>query len=318
MDRGDSAYSIDLGGGRVLWQFGDSFIANTTERSRSESVIVRNCVAIQNGYDPTNASVTFYWNRTGTPPSAFFAAPSLGTWFWPGDGVLISSRLILFLNELKSVTGGLGFQGVGWTAVAIENPGDDPDSWVVTKMNTAEQFDVSLGAAVSVAGGYLYAFSAGLLTPGPTYLARWPVAAVTGNSLTGTEWFAGRRGWLTADQIHGPTAVASVGQSEFTVFPASKPTPLLLIQTAGFGAATLAFETASSLSGPYSGTQSFYSPPERSEPNILIYSAKMHPEQLAPGSDVVATYCTNNSDFATLVADMSLYFPRFIRAKWTG
>ena len=315
---GDSAYSIDLGAGRVLWLFGDSFIANTAARSRSDSVMVRNAVAIQTGYDPTKAAVSFYWNQTGPSPTSFFAAPSTGTWLWPGDGVRIGTRLILFLNELKAVSSGLGFQGVGWTAVAIENPDADPTAWVITKLKTDQQFGVTLGAAVLVVGGYLYAFSAGLSTPGPTYLARWPVAALAGNSLSGAKWFAGRQGWLTADQIHAPTAVAEVNQSEFTVFPASKPNPFLVIQTSGFGAATLACETANSLTGPYSGANTFYDPPERTQPNVMIYSAKMHPELSAPGYDVVATYCTNNTNFSTLVSDMSLYFPRFIRANWSS
>lgn len=314
---GDSAYSIDLGGGRVLWLFGDSFIANTAARSRSDSVMVRNCIAIQTGYDPTTASMKYHWNETGTRPSSFFGAPTASTWYWPGDGVRIGSRLILFLNELKAVSNGLGFEGVGWTAVAIENPQADPSKWVVTKLKTEQQFGVTLGAGSLVDRGYLYAFSAGLLNQVPTYLARWPISAIAANTLTGTEWFAGRRGWLTADKINAPTAVASVLQSEFTVFPTKTPAPFVLIQTSGFGGATLAYETAHSLSGPYSGAQTFYLPPERTEPKIMIYSAKMHPEQSAPGFDVVATYCTNSLNFPTLVKDMSLYFPRFVRAKWT-
>jgi hypothetical protein len=313
---GDSAYSIDLGNGRVLWLFGDSFIANSAARSRSDSVMVHNAIAIQTGYDITTASLKFYLNSS-TPPSAFFGAPSSTTWLWPVDGVRIGSRLILFQTQIETSTGGLGFKGVGWGAVAIENPDADPASWTITSLATQAQFGVTLGSAVVVIDGYLYAFSAGLTTPGPTYVARWPVSALSTNSLSNPQWYGGTIGWVTGDQLpHSPAAVASIGQSEFSIFPVTKPSPYLVIQTSGFGAATIAYETAAAVTGPYSGAQTFYSPPERSQANILIYSAKMHPELLAPGYDVVATYCTNSTNFSTLVSDMSLYFPRFIRARW--
>ena len=58
---GDGAYSVDLGGERVLWLFGDSFIADRKAVARNASQIVRNSVAIQTGYDPSKASVKFYW-----------------------------------------------------------------------------------------------------------------------------------------------------------------------------------------------------------------------------------------------------------------
>ncbi len=49
---GDGASSIDLGGGRVLWLFGDSFIDARDRHLRGESVLIRNSVAIQFGHDP--------------------------------------------------------------------------------------------------------------------------------------------------------------------------------------------------------------------------------------------------------------------------
>ena len=58
---GDSSVSVDLGGGRVLWLFGDSFVASVTGQSRAESTMVSNTVAIQQGYDPSSAPLKYYW-----------------------------------------------------------------------------------------------------------------------------------------------------------------------------------------------------------------------------------------------------------------
>src|SRR5690242_21266338 len=41
----------------VLWLFGDSFIANKAELRRSQSKMVHNSIAIENGYNPAQASV---------------------------------------------------------------------------------------------------------------------------------------------------------------------------------------------------------------------------------------------------------------------
>ncbi len=45
--------------------------------------------------------------------------------------------------------------------------------------------------------------------------------------------------------------------------------------------------------------------------DAITYAAKGHPE--LAGADLVVTYASNAHDFATLVADMSLYYPRFVR-----
>src|SRR5262245_58918263 len=64
----DAAYSVDLGGDRTLWLFGDSFVATSAANVRSESKLVRNSIAIQTGRDPETASIVFHWNDAGSEP----------------------------------------------------------------------------------------------------------------------------------------------------------------------------------------------------------------------------------------------------------
>ena len=54
---GDGAYSVDLGGERTLWLFGDSFIATSPAHTRSESTIVRNSIAVINAVRPRSGKV---------------------------------------------------------------------------------------------------------------------------------------------------------------------------------------------------------------------------------------------------------------------
>src|SRR5882724_13104279 len=92
---GDGAYSVDLGSKRVLWLFGDSSIATSSARRRSESYFIRNSVALQTGYDPTHAFMRFYYGRQDNHPSSF--VPEDGAyWFWPGHGIRLEGLLLLF------------------------------------------------------------------------------------------------------------------------------------------------------------------------------------------------------------------------------
>lgn len=63
---GDGAYSVDLGSGRILWMFGDSWIDTTGLGRRENAVMVSNTLALQEGYDPVSAKIQFFWhNRSG-------------------------------------------------------------------------------------------------------------------------------------------------------------------------------------------------------------------------------------------------------------
>src|SRR5262245_31271393 len=98
---GDGAYSVDLGQERVLWLFGDSFNAQTTEGGRRDSVMVRNSVAIQTGYDPSRAFLQFSWREEDKKPASFL--PEEGaTWFWPAHGIRLDDVLLLFFERLGS------------------------------------------------------------------------------------------------------------------------------------------------------------------------------------------------------------------------
>ena len=83
------------------------------------------------------------------------------------------------------------------------------------------------------------------------------------------------------------------------------------VQTRGFGASTVAARTAHRPEGPWSELVDLARPEESGRDGVLVYAAKAHPE--LTGAELVVTYATNTTDLATLVADRSLYYPRFLR-----
>ena len=125
---GDGASSVDLGHGRILWLFGDSWIDPSGQGTRQGASLVSNSVAIQTGTDPVAASIRFYWGRAADGSPAAFVPDDGEERHWFGNGVRVGDRLVLFLNQVRSAPTGLGFKSVGWVAWMVENPDAEPSS----------------------------------------------------------------------------------------------------------------------------------------------------------------------------------------------
>ena len=316
----DGAYSVDLGGGRVLWLFGDSFVATSDAHERSESVLVRNTLAIETGYDPSTASIAFFWDDTSGQPRAFFRDDGDGAdWYWPGHGAIVEGRLVVFLSRVAPASGGLGFRADGWRAVRIDDPSASPADWkpVLLKVPSSG-LGVTFGESLLVENGYLHAFGAEDASHA-VHLVRWPVAAVLAGDLSAPEWrTAGGWASMTGTATELPPPLFADGATEMSVSVSSRG--WVEVQTVGFGAATLDLRFAGDFTGPWGGVELAYDPPESSLPGALVYAGKGHAELISTGqrADLIATYAANSTDFATLVANDSLYYPRFVRLSWTG
>lgn len=311
---GDSAYSVDLGDGRVLWLFGDSFVGSVDPpETRSGATMVRNSVGIQQGYDPTVASMTFYFGRVDDQPGPFVAHPG-DDWLWPGDGVRFGSGALLLTFAVVSASdSGLGFETVDSTAFLVDDPAAPPPLWNLRRIEMpAHDLGVQLGAgALLEEAGWLYSFAP--VEPGnhDVYLARWRVADAERGDLATPQWWGG--GW--DDDWETAEAVVQSVQTEFTVHRTSDGR-LALVAVDGFGGSNVVVRIADRPEGPWSPPRVLFRPELSGRDGILVYSAKAHPELLGGGG--VITYCTNHLDFATMAGDMALYFPRFARTPGRG
>jgi len=277
--------------------------------------MIRNSVAIQSGADPSNATIEFYWRTTAEDvPQAFFARRD-DEWFWPGHGVRLGDRLILFLNRLRSTDTGLGFASAGWNAVMIDNPDDEPSVWRTRTLQTSPN---PLGIIVGFAsilnwGEHLYAFgSQDPVKSHPIYVARWPVVNVREGDLRTPEWWGGTDvGWIADSSSTPRWPVFENGQAELTIHFDELVHQFIAAQTVGFGGADLAIRSATELTGTWTPPRKIYRPPEYDRPNIMIYAAKAHPQ--LTGADVVLTYATNTFRFQEHLTDSLIYYPRFVR-----
>ena len=302
----------------MLWLFGDTFVAKSAPRSRSDAWFLRNSIGIQSGsYDPSRATMTFQWGRQDEHPGSFF--PEDGEhFFWPLAGARAEGRLILFLMDELPSPGGLGFAPQRTRVVSVPNPDDDPSQWRVEDAHLPGlPFPVALGAGVAPEGGALFALAVHEPGEHQAYLARFDLADLARGD-------ASEPLFLYGDQFLPPTARPGLLPS--SMLPADSPLDLppvelslvrrsetewQIVHSVGFGATRIGLRTAGSPSGPWSAACPVFTPPEAADPGATEYSAKAHPE--LHGADVVATYATNAPDLARLANDMNLYYPRFVR-----
>lgn len=312
----DDAYSIDLNDGRILWLFGDSFIALSEKGLRTNAAIIRNSVGIQTGKDPSRAVMRFYWRSEDDLPQSFF--PEYGeAWFWPGNGIKIDTKLLIFLMAVESAPNELGFALTGWSAVVIDDIKGPPVDWRFSPpAPMASPFGVTLGVgSVFVRDAHLYAF--GYATDkGAVHLVRWKLSSALAGNLCCPQWWTNPPGrWIsTADLKTDPHALFNQGQSEFSVHFEPALGRFVQIQTVGFGPAGIGWRTAQKITGPWSPLELFYHPEEQHLSHVLIYAAKAHPHLYS--GNTVLTYVTNSLIYEKVIQNSNLYFPRFLKVRF--
>jgi hypothetical protein len=310
----DGAYTVDLGGDRILWLFGDSSIARTPGRS-DDAYFIRNSVALQTGRDPTHAFLQYYWrtDAEGTPRS-FFPEPDATRWFWPGAGIRLDDTLVLFGGMLRQdgPPGPDSFADDHAVAYLVDQPDADPGEWVLreaTLAGDARAAGVELGEAVIAEGDLVYVFGARGDRHEPL-LARFDRAAMIAGDLAHPAYWCGDRWGEDCD----PEPLFSPGLPEYSVHFDERLGAWLYVGTDGYGATALAWRTAPAREGPWSDIGDVFRPPESYIPEAFVYAGKAHPELEGHGA-LVATYVP--SLFVDLPDEewraRRLYFPHMVK-----
>ncbi len=309
----DGAASIDLENGKILWLFSDTFIDTQATGKRSNSTMINNSIAIQEGYELERAKISFYHEGTQKKPKSFFELPGK-TWFWTGHGTLIKEKLIIFLFEEKNTKTGIGFEAIGWYMAIIDNPFENPLNWNIRYIKGTETFGVIVGSsAVLKDKEFIYAYGVTEPASHEVYLLRLPIDKLIKGDLTELEWWI-EGNWKARVAEHPIPSPLFIGQTEFSVHYQRDLNQYVQVQTYGMGHASIGYRFADQPEGPWSDPVIFYKPHLESQKDF-VYSANAHPEFIADG--ILVTYNVNNGDFGELVRNENIYFPKFIRIKFS-
>ncbi len=313
---GDAAYSIPLANNRILWMFGDSFVATSDKHVRSESRFIRNSIALADGLDPTTSAVDYMWKGSAAQSSAFFEAPEVDHWAWPGHGAqLADGKLLLFLWDVRETDTGLMFDVVGGYAVLVENPQDDPAVWAPKRFDLGRNFGSVIASAVFSDGHHVYAVATTSDADQHGYLVRYTHQALS-EARIDAEWLSGGA-WQPPEAVVQPDVVIEHAHTEGSLHFDAKIQRFVHVTTSGFGGGEAFVRVAEQITGPYVEVGRF-KPPESMVDNPFVYAFKGHPELHAGDFDLVMTYATNSFEFADLFAEdgNDLYRPRFARLRF--
>lgn len=308
----DGASSINLENGRVLWLFSDGFISGDQFYSRKNSKIIRNSIAIQDGYDLKKSQVRFYWSESKKKPQAFFKARG-NFWFWTGHGIMLKDKLLLFLIKEHGKKTGIGFEAFGWSAVLISNPFDVPSLWRMTYIEGSETFGTIAGsAAVLKDRDYLYAYGVTEPDTHEVYLLRWKLEEAYNGILANPEWWINGKWAVRNTKLPVPEPLF-IGQTEFSVHYDSILKKYFQVQSFGFGEGKIGIRMADQMQGKWTEPYMIYTPGYPGVIKPFMYAAKAHPELKANGTYI--TYNVNSFDFGELIKNQTIYFPKFILMK---
>ncbi len=345
----DCAGSVDLGDGRTLWTFGDTWISTIRHGKRQPgATMVTNSIAVHptdkhalwRPPDPRN--VRFFWGpngKDGRPTAWATPAPLPGDtasahdWLWCNGGGLVGltrdgkgPRLIVFFFRVRHNPKGKGvwtFTTVGSSFAAIDNVADPPDRWRPTLYDMPHTRSVedrqflwglsaSLERRVSDEARHVWVFGTLQQSGRETSLVLSRAASST-IDLNEFDVFDGTR-WQHGFGTSARPLVKGL-VSEFSVEEMSdggKPI-WVLIQSEPFLGKRIFARTAPRPEGPWSAPRTIYTVPDTAKSRAYFtYAAKGHASLSRPG-ELLVTYLVNSQNFGDLAGDTTIYRPKFLR-----
>lgn len=293
---GDSAYSLRLPNGTTAWWFGDTYLGNLLGDGRRHHAWyeTRNSVVVQSSDCLTTrfrGSLRFprsFELAEGDPESA---------WYWPNAQIVHGDRVRAFWT--RTVSGGTDGYIAGGSALATYDLDLNLQS-VRTIPTDSER--MWWGAAVLDDGAYTYVYGIRHTTTTNVVLARTPAGRLDGpwEYRTGSGW-SSSLGDAVAVHQHTAAQINILRDRGDWVLVTQVP-----------GTRTVNAWRAQNPWGPWpGGGNKFAELPD--VPSAREYNIQVHPESTS-GADWLISYNVMPDSEATLMADDSLYRPRFLRA----
>lgn len=312
---GDAVYAVELGGDRILWLFGDSFVDPDGRGDRRQSTMVRNTIALQRGRDPERAKLTFHWGHAANGSAAPFFAGRGALDHWPLHGHRVAGGpLLLFQTLVRATPGeGLGFAIDGWRLWRVDDPDAEPAAWRGRTWPTrGAPAGVVLGTSVWRSGEFLFVLGTRGNGPHAGVLARIDLGRL-GEVELPLQWWCGDR-WSAAQHADQLAVVLDDAGPECSVH--GHGDGWLHVRSRGFGASALVARAARSPSGPWGAEVELWTPPESRARQPFVYAGKAQPALDAGADWLAVSYAANSFAFAELFTDAgqrALYWPRFWR-----
>jgi hypothetical protein len=347
----DGCYSVEMGDGRTLWLYSDTWVGTVAEGKHAKgSRLVNNSIGLQpaviNGKPPKHDSLEFYWGKPGKDgkPRAWIE-PELRlkaddpqaaskSWYWLLDGCVINppgggKKLLVFLMHMgRKKEGGEGvfnFRMLGGALAVVSNPLADPSQWKISQAvnphsRRSGTDDISWATALYHSEGrgpgepgtlYIYGIRDVKGLNKQVVLARAPAARADDFS---TWRFFNGKGW--SEKSSDSVKITDQAVNEHTVEKISfgGKNHLVLVESQPVFGRHVLVRTAANPEGPWSEFKKVFlvTNMEKGKHKRFTYAGKGHAHLSAPG-ELLISYVINSHNFWDMVGDATIYRPRFIR-----
>lgn len=336
---GDGAYSASLrpansasspdnrsvASQRTLWLFSDTWVGKIENGHRTEATIVNNTAAIQSDVGDA-AKIKFFIRRDAADQPTALIAPSDGRgWFWLQAAQQQDGKLYIFLAQIEKngEPGVFGFRQIGQWLGVVDNPDAEPTAWHITQQRLPNcVFSPArvrcFGAAVLPVGDDLIVYGIDEDRAGSDLKRRLIVAKAPAAKLSDLAAWQYFDGVTWQQDAHESAQLADGLATEFSVSWLPEIRQYVLVYTENGMSPNILARTAAQPEGPWSEPVAIYKCPDAvDEKRVFCYAAKAHPE-LSGSGDLLISYATNSTDFQQVASDARLYWPRFVRLKFSG
>mgnify|MGYP001962638295 FL=1 len=345
----DGCFSVQLGDGRTLWLYSDTWVGTIAKGKHAEgSRLVNNSIGIQpaisRGKPPKHDSLEFLWGKPGKDgkPRAWIEPDlppgdpqaSAKSWYWLLDGCMISppgggKKLLVFLMHMgRKKEGGEGvfnFRMLGGALAVISNPQDDPSQWKIRQAvnphsRRSGTDDISWATALYLSEGkgpgeagtlYIYGIRDVKGLNKEVVLARAPAARADDFS---TWRFFNGRNWSRKSSDSVKITGQAVNEHTVEKISFGGKSRLVLVESQPVFGRHVLVRTAADPEGPWSEFRKVFlvTNLEKGKHKRFTYAGKGHAHLSAPG-ELLISYVINSHNFWDMVGDASIYRPRFIR-----
>ncbi len=317
----DVAMSIPLPSGRTLWVFGDTLVGALENGRRRFGSMPRNSAALV--VDDASGLAEPQWLvPLGTGDT--FVPPGGGStcWFWPGTGFHHDGRAYVIGYEVAQGDGpceSLSFAITGMRLFRIEGIDRAPGDWRMTSVPFGPPNSKTFFCSGNlVEGGFVYLLGTTRFAEGGAeatggVMARIPIGDLAGEDPAARlEVLSASSKWSGVDAE--PHILFRPGVTECGLYH-DVPRRRYLATTYDPREGLMRVTAAPRPEGPWCAPFVVYRVPEfRGWERHHAYAFRMHPHLAAGADEMVFTYVVNTKGLETVLGEMDVYYPRFLRA----
>jgi hypothetical protein len=303
----DGAFSCQMSNGTVYWFNNDSFV-----NQLSGGVLP----CIFNNHNSTLLQPASHsWAPANTPTLSYLGNYSIfqpltsSHWYWPCAALQINSSPFVYLNEIETASGGLGFTVVASTLAAVNTSTNAVTYYGLPNLNGID-FGVGMVQGID---DYVYIY--GYKPQGsPSVAANIYVARFLPSSVSTWQFWNGSAWGSTSTSA----AVIGVAPSNgvYISFVHSK----YVMITTGFNlqcdeGTAIYGATSTSITGPFSSQQVIYNITDQLDGHTpFYYTPVIHPEFNA-NNQFLFTYCINTYAPCVAACNNSQFLPNSYRPR---